>query len=63
MLPGSDAIMFLRQGDDGPFLQEISYPAGEILWRATYKDGTQQVYRSDWFPSIYDTTWWYDIDR
>jgi hypothetical protein len=63
MLPGSDAVMFLRQGDDGPFLQEVSYPAGEILWRATYKDGDQQVYRSDWFPSLYDTTWWYDIDR
>src|SRR4029079_8976302 len=33
-LPGSDAVMFLRQGDDGPFLQEVSYPEGQILWRA-----------------------------
>ena len=63
MLPGSDAVLFLRQGDDGPFLQEVSYPQGEILWRATYTDGTQQIYRSNWFPSLYDTTWWYDIDR
>jgi hypothetical protein len=62
-LQSGDGVMFLRQGDDGPFLQEVSYPGGELRWRATYTDGSQQIYRSDWFPSLYETAWWYEIDR
>jgi hypothetical protein len=63
MLPGGDAILFVRQGDDGPFVSEITYPEGEVVWKATYADGLQQLYRIGWFPSYYETAWWYDIDR
>jgi hypothetical protein len=63
MMPGGDSMMFVRQGDDGPFVSEISYPDGEILWRATYADGEQQLYRIDFWPSYYDTAWWYGVDR
>ncbi len=63
MLPGGDALLFVRQGDDGPFIEEISYPEGETRWKATYADGTQQLYRIDWFPSLYETAWWYAVDR
>lgn len=32
----------------------LSYPEGELLWRAS---STVGIYRADYYPSIYNTTW------
>lgn len=62
MLPGGDAVQFTVGGSVPPWIAEVSYPGGEPRWRLTCGN-TVPRYRVNYFPSLYDTTWWYEVDR
>jgi hypothetical protein len=40
---------------------EVSWPDGDELWHMTCD--TKRMYRVDSFPSLYDRTWWYEVER
>jgi hypothetical protein len=42
-----------------PFLAEISYPEGELLWKLSCPDQTE-LYRLNWAPSLYELGWRHD---
>lgn len=39
-----------------PFLAEISYPEGELIWKLSCPDQTE-LYRVNWAPSLYELDW------
>jgi hypothetical protein len=61
MLPGASSLMF-DEGLGNPWIAEITYPGGQETWRYHCPD-MPRFYRLNYFPSLYDTTWWYDIER
>jgi hypothetical protein len=60
MSPAGDAIHF--QKGYTPFMAEITYPEGVERWRYSCPE-VPRFYRVDYFPSLYETTWWYDVER
>ncbi len=44
-------------GYGGPFLREVSYPDGELLWSLDCFDYGSGFYRFNWFPSLYELDW------
>lgn len=48
----------LGNGWSGPFLREVSYPDGELLWSLDCVDYGDGFYRVWWFPSLYERDWW-----
>jgi Arylsulfotransferase (ASST) len=72
MMPGADSVLFVKGWPDineggNIFISEITVPEGEEIWRlekATQTEGSNLIiYRANYFPSIYDTTWWYEVER
>ena len=61
MLPGGSAVLF-NEGLGDPWAAEISYPGGEETWRLHCPE-LPRFYRMDYFPSLYETTWWYEVER
>ncbi len=61
MLQGGDRLLYVK-GRDGPYVAILSYPEGEELWRLSCPDQFE-IERAAWYPSAYDTTWWYDVER
>ena len=62
LLPGGDRLQYVVGLSAQPRVAEVSWPDGEPLWTMTCPD-VQQLYRVNFFPSIYERDWWYDIDR
>ena len=60
-LPDQDGVLFLK-GDEDVFIAEIGYPDGGERWRLSCPDWMGS-YRLAHFPSLYETTWWYDVER
>ena len=62
MLPGADALVFTRGLEPEMAICEIGYPAAEERWRLSCAGGTnkRRMYRVNYFPSLYETTWAYD---
>lgn len=61
MLPSGESLMFIK-GDHEVFIAEVSYPDGQERWRLSCPEW-QSSYRLAHYPSLYETTWWYDIER
>lgn len=61
MLPGAQSLMF-DEGLGDPWIAEITYPGGQETWRYHCPD-MPRFYRLNYFPSLYETTWWYGVDR
>ncbi len=61
MLPDSESLMFIK-GDRDIFIAEISYPEGQERWRLSCPEWTR-TFGLSFFPSLYDTTWWYEVER
>jgi len=61
MLWDGDRLQFVNGWGDS-FVGEVSYPDGTWLWRLDCPD-QPELYRVNTFPDLYDTTWWYGIDR
>jgi hypothetical protein len=61
MLPGRDSLMFIK-GDNEVFIADVSYPEGQERWRLSCP-AWQGGYRLAHYPSLYETTWWYDVER
>ena len=61
MLPNGDRIQYVK-GWNGAYISEVSYPESEELWRLNCPDA-EEIYRVQYFESLYDTSWWYRIDR
>lgn len=59
--PGGDSVLFTKGGGGDPWIAEISYPHGEKQWQYGC-EGTIWFYRVDYYPSLYERTWWYDVD-
>ncbi len=57
MLPDGDAFLFPKGYT--PFMAEILYPEGVERWRYSCPD-VPRFYRVEYFPSLYEMTWWYD---
>lgn len=56
LLPGGESLVYTNgDGDDGPYLAEVSYPQGEELWRF-FCPGVY-FYRALYFEDIYAMTW------
>jgi hypothetical protein len=58
LLPGGAGLMFLK-GDEDVAITELSHPQGEVRWRLECPDW-QGSFGLQYFPSLYETTWWYD---
>jgi hypothetical protein len=61
MLWGGDRVQFVSGWGDS-FVGEIGYPGGDWRWRLDCP-GQPEIYRVNAFPDLYDTTWWYGVDR
>jgi hypothetical protein len=59
LLPDGDRLQYVVGWLDTPYIAEVSYPEGEPIWWAAMPDGNE-LYRVNYFPSLYDTTWAYD---
>ncbi len=59
LLPSGDRLQYVVGWLDTPYIAEVSYPEGERVWLAAMPDGNE-LYRVNYFPSLYDTTWGYD---
>jgi len=63
MLPGGDRVQFVVGASaETPFVGEVSYPDGELLWQLQC-DPVEWLYRVAYYPSLYERTWWYEVDR
>lgn len=58
LLPGGDRLQYVVGWLDTPYIAEVSYPEGEPIWWASMSDGNE-LYRVNYFPSLYETTWSY----
>ena len=47
----------LVNGWDGPFVAQVAYPSGELLWKARDVGGGGELYRVSVRPTVYDTEW------
>jgi arylsulfotransferase ASST len=71
MMPNGQSLLMTKgwwteDVNDDVYLAEISYPEGELLWKllSAHPSGFKDlIYRGSYFPSIYDTTWWYRVER
>jgi len=59
LLPDNDRLQYVVGWLDTPYIAEVAYPGGEALWWAAMPDGNE-LYRVNYFPSLYGTTWSYD---
>jgi hypothetical protein len=75
---GTDSFYSPKQGDvnrirDGssvmyctpgpyPTVAEVSMLDGTNRWSASF-ESTTGFFRVAWLPSLYDTTWWYRVER
>ena len=59
LLPAGDRLQYVVGWIDTPYIAEVTYPGGEAVWWASMPDGNE-LYRVNYFPSLYETTWWYD---
>lgn len=62
ILRGDDRVAWssgygVGAGYAGPFLREVSYPDGELLWTLDCVDYGDGFYRVSWFPSLYELDW------
>jgi Arylsulfotransferase (ASST) len=61
MMPGSTSIIFVKGRGLNKYIAEISYPDGMVLWKLV--TGNENIYRINYFPNLYQTAWWYKVDR
>ena len=61
MLPGGDAVV-LTMGHEPTLIGEASYPEAQERWRLScdMENPDKAMYRVDFFPSLYETTWGYE---
>jgi hypothetical protein len=64
MLPGDGAVVFTRGLEPDMAISEIGYPGAEERWRFSCDGGSSErrLYRVNYFPSLYETTWKIDED-
>lgn len=62
LLPGKDRLQYVIGWEGTPYVEEVSWPGGEPLWRLDCPE-VHELYRATYFPSLYERTWWYTIDR
>jgi len=56
VLPAGDRLQYLDY--DRSLIVEVDYPGGDEVWR-WQPDDWSGSYRVNYFPSLYETTWWY----
>ncbi len=61
-MPGGGGVVFVAGWAEPPTITEVSYPDGAFRWRLTCW-GQGELYRVNFFPSLYDRTWWYGVER
>jgi hypothetical protein len=47
-----DRLMYVVGVEEPPYIAEVSWPEGELLWR--YECELEQMYRADLYPSVYE---------
>jgi len=62
MQPGGESVLTNKGGGGDPWITEIRYPQGDKRWQFGCS-GTIWFYRVDFYPSLYERTWWYDVER
>ena len=62
LLPGRDRLQYVVGWSETPSVEEVRWPDGEALWRMDCPD-SDELYRSTFFPSLYERGWWYDVQR
>ena len=62
LLPGGDRLQYVIGWSETPSIEEVGWPDGEALWRMDCPDA-DELYRSTFFPSLYERGWWYDVQR
>jgi Arylsulfotransferase (ASST) len=60
-------------GDHNVFIAEILIPEKDMLWKLSVKppadleemteENNGRIYRANYFPSLYERTWWLDVQR
>jgi Arylsulfotransferase (ASST) len=55
MMPGGESLMFVK-GRGTPWIAEISYPGGELLWELSFQT-SGDIYRVNYFPDLNTLTW------
>ena len=55
-MPDGESVMFVRAVGDA-FIREVD-PAGEVVWNQSVPE-EGELYRAEFFPSLYETTWTY----
>jgi Arylsulfotransferase (ASST) len=68
MMPGGGGFLLTSGNapDQHNFCAQFSYPVSIILWELNSLGPNGfggAIYRSKYFPDIYDTSWWYRVDR
>jgi len=60
MMADKSSFFMVTRENNKSDVTEVSYPDGEVIWQLSCNDTS---YRGDYFPDLYQRTWWYDIDR
>ncbi len=61
MVRNGSRLHFVKGYDENepPFVAEVTYPDGELLWKLSCPDQTE-LYRVNWAPSLYEMDWRFD---
>ncbi len=62
--PDGTGVVFIAS-DPPTIMGEAAYPGAGERWRLTCEVGAGEpsMYRANYFPTLYDRTWWYDHPR
>ena len=63
MLHDGRRVQYSAGGNRGEaHLGEVGYPDGEVLWRLNCQR-SESLFRVVSFPSLYERSWWYEVER